>query len=36
MKSKVESYLTDSRKMGILENSNNATKTRRSMTKISL
>lgn len=36
IKSKVESYLTDSRKMGILDHNINETRNRRSLTKISL
>lgn len=36
IKSKVEAYLTDSRKMGILDHNNNETRNRRSLTKISL
>ena len=36
IKSKVESYLTDSHKMGILDHSKNETSNRRSLTKISL
>ena len=36
IKSKVESFLTDSRKMGILDHSKHETSHRRSLTKISL
>lgn len=36
IKSKVESYLTDSRKMGILDHNTNETHNRRSLTRISL
>lgn len=36
LRSKVDSYLTDSRKLGILDHSSNETNTRRSLTKISL
>lgn len=36
IKSKVEAFLTDSHKMGILDHTKNETSNRRSLTKISL